>query len=527
MKKILSIAGLALLVLALIGGGAVALRQQGTTAAAEETPLTAKVERGDIEEVVSATGNVAAERQATLTFASSGAIAEVLVEEGQEVEAGQVLARLDTSSLEWQVARNQASLATARTRLEQAMEPANDEDLASARAALENAIISLEDVKDGASAEDLASARASLDSAEASYDKIMAGPTREDLAAAQAALDNALAQVQQAQAAYDKVRHSPDIQMRQESLNLQNATISLEQAQANYDAAAKGATDSELAAAEAQVAQAEAQLAQLLDQPTASALAAAEAQVVQAEAQLAQYLELPRSEDVAVAQAQVTEAEVALAQSQSQLADALITAPFDGAILETQIREGEWGTTGAPAMDLAATEPLLLEVNIDEVDVAQIEEGQAAHLSFDAIRDGEVSGTVTYIAPGSTNVGGAVAYAVEVSFSPEGLPVRLGMTADVEIVVADVSGGRLVPNQAITADREAGRYSVHVPSADGTGEQVEIQIGLRDESHTQVLEGLEEGDLVLLPQVPEQTQSESGFPGPAGDGGFGGMQGGQ
>ena len=383
------------------------------------------------------------------------------------------------------------------------------------------------DVKDGASGEDLASAQAALDSARASYDKIVAGPTREDLAAAQAALDSAMAQVQQAQAAYDRVKHNPDIQMRQESLNLQNATISLEQAQANYDAAAKGATDSDLASVRAQVAQAEAQLAQLLEQPSASALAAAEAQVVQAEAQVAQLLELPRSEDVAISRAQVREAEIALAQSQSQLDDALITAPFGGAVLAVEIRQGEWGTTGAPAIALAATEPLVLEVNVDEVDVAQLEEGQAAHLSLDAIKDGEVSGTVTYIAPGSTNVGGAVAYGVEVSFRPEGLPVRLGMTADVDIVVADVSGGLLVPNQAITADREAGRYFVSIPSADGTGERVEVQIGLRDESHTQILDGLEEGDLVILPQVPEQIQSESGFPGPAGGGGFGGMQGGQ
>ena len=100
---------------------------------------------------------------------------------------------------------------------------------------------------------------------------------------------------------------------------------------------------------------------------------------------------------------------------------ALIAAPFDGAILAVQIREGEWASPGAPAIVLAATEPLILEVNVDEVDVALISEGQTAHLSFDALRDiqgEEITGTVTYIAPSSTNVGGAVAYRRRRQLSP-------------------------------------------------------------------------------------------------------------
>jgi HlyD family secretion protein len=346
--------------------------------------------------------------------------------------------------------------------------------------------------------------------------------------------------VKQAQAAYDRVKYQPDIQMRQEALNLETATISLEQAQANYDSAAKGASASDLAAAEAQVAQAKAQLAQLLDHPTPNELAAAEAQVAQAEAQLAQLLDRPKTEDVAVFQAQLQEAEVALAQAQAQLEDAEVTAPFAGAILAVQVREGEWAAMGSPAFVLAAISPLILDVNVDEVDVAQLDEGQVARISFDALREEQLSGTVTYIAPASTDVGGAVAYGVEVSFLPGELPVRLGMTADVDIVVASAKDALLVPNQAIESDRAAGRYYVNIPRAGGlTGlpagdsggaaegsatERVEVIIGLRDESQTQVLEGLSEGSLVVLPQVPEQTQSEQRF-GPGGGGGpFGGGQ---
>jgi HlyD family secretion protein len=317
--------------------------------------------------------------------------------------------------------------------------------------------------------------------------------------------------------------------MRQESLNLENATIQLEQAQANYDNVAKGATASEIAAAEAQVAQAEAQLAALLDQPSESALAAAETQIVQAEASLAALLDRPKAEDVAVFQAQVEEAQIALDQAQSQLEDALIVAPYDGAILTVQIQEGEWGSPGAPAITMAATEPLILEANIDEIDVALVSEGQTALLSFDALRDiqGEgIAGTVTYIAPASTNVGGAVAYPIDVSFTPGDLPVRLGMTADVDIVVAGATDALLVPNQAIESDRAAGRYFVNVPRLDGTSQRVEVLIGLRDENQTEILDGLQEGDVVVLPQVPEQIQTQQGFGGgPPGDGGGGGFGG--
>jgi HlyD family secretion protein len=507
MRKVLRIGVILTLVVAVVGGAALVLGLPGRRAAAEATPSTTTVSRGSIEEVVSASGNVIADRQAALGFATSGQIAEVSVVKGQEVEAGQVLAQLDTTSLEWQVARAQASLTTAQARLAQAQKGASAEELASAQAALESARSNYETVQDGASAEDLASARAALDSARRNYESVKAGPTEDDLAAARAQLESARAAVRQAQAAYDRVKDRPDISMRQESLNLENATISLEQAQANYDALAGRPTESELASAEAQVAQAEASLAALRERPTASELASAEAQVVQAEANVSSLQSRPNAEDVAVQQAAVEEAALALDQAEAQLEDARITAPFAGTILDVTINQGEWASPGAPAIALAAMRPMVLDVNVDEVDVAQLAEGQPAHLSFDALRGIEgdgATGTVSYIAPSATNVGGAVAYAVEVRFDPGSLPVRLGMTADVDVVVARVEDALLVPNRAIEADREASRYYVTRLKGDGTSERLEVRIGLRDESQTQILEGLEEGQTLVLPTVPEQ-----------------------
>jgi HlyD family secretion protein len=522
MKKAVRIGLILLAVLLLVGVGAFLLRpsRQPTTVASTDLTTTAIVALGSIEETISATGNVAAERQATLSFQSSGVIAELLITEGQQVEAGQVLARLDTSSLQEQVARAQASLDTARARLAQAQQPASASDLASAQAALDSARAGYDKAQAGPTAGDLASAQASLASAKANYAKVKAGPTKADLASARAALDSARAALQQAQANYDLVKDRPDVQMLPQALSLQNATIEFQRAQANYDAAANHPTASELAAAVAQVAQAEATLAQLQERPTASELAAAAAQVAQAEATLAQLQARPDAEDVAVTQSSVTEAQVALAQAQAQLEDAVLTAPFSGAILTIQFEQGEWASPGQPAVVLATTDPpLRLDMNVDEVDVARLAEGQLARLTFEALPGQEVTGTVTHIAPTATNAGGAVAYGVKISFDPgrsTELPVRLGMTADVKIVVARADGVLLVPNRAITADREAGRYYVTRQRAGGATERLEVRIGLRDGSQTQILEGLDEGDRLVLPEVPAQGTTSQEFQGPFG-----------
>jgi HlyD family secretion protein len=97
------------------------------------------------------------------------------------------------------------------------------------------------------------------------------------------------------------------------------------------------------------------------------------------------------------------------------------------------------------------------------------------------------------------------------------------MTADVDVVTDSAEDALLVPNQAIEANRAAGRYYVTRQLADGTTERLEVVIGLRDETNTQILEGLEEGDIVVLPEVPEQRQMEEQFgPGQGGGMPFGG-----
>jgi multidrug efflux pump subunit AcrA (membrane-fusion protein) len=93
------------------------------------------------------------------------------------------------------------------------------------------------------------------------------------------------------------------------------------------------------------------------------------------------------------------------------------------------------------------------------------------------------------------------------------------MTADVDIVVARADEALLVPNRAITADRGAGRYFVELWSDDGTTKRQEVRAGIRNESQTQILEGLEEGAVVVLPEIPNQSAEDDQSRGPFGGGG--------
>jgi len=426
--------------------------------------LTAQVMRGDIEETISATGIVEAQSQANLVFESNGIVEDTLVAKGDEVEEGQVLARLDDAQLSDQVARAEASLATALARLDQTKRPASEAEIATAQAGVR--------------------------SAQASLDRLLAGPTERDLASAQLSVESAQNQLWGAQGQRDSTAGNP--------MSSQGAV----------DAAEAQVLSAEISVRQALLAQ-----EKLLEPPSAEDVEIAQSQLDQAKAQLAQVLDRPRAEDVAVVQAQADETALVLAQAQSSLEDALLKAPFEGTILQVMAREGEMTSAAMPAFVIAKQGDLVLSADVDELDVVEIREGQTAWLTFEALPHDKVSGTVTYIASSATNVGGAVAYLVEISFDPGDLPVRLGMTTDVEMVTARAQDVLLAPNQAIESDRAAGRYYVTRLAPSGDTERVEVEIGLRDEHLTQVLSGLAEGDVLSLPQIEGAAESEYMMPG--------------
>ncbi len=450
-----------LIVLAGVATAALWVFQQA--GARQEAPVVEReeaiVRRGTLLAMVNATGTVLPKEQTTLSFKSAGRVAEVLVREGQSVRAGDLLARLETADLEFAVAQAELALATARAQLLRLQQPP--------------------------SAADLAAAQAALDSAHASYNKLLAGPSAEEVRVARANLDQAQAALDQAQAAYNLVADRPDVAMLPQALQLQQATIAYEAARASFELTMR--------------------------KPSAAELAAARSAIAQAEATLARLQAGVSDEELLIAQLQVEQAQLSLDQARHQLEGTVLTAPHDGTITHVGIRPGEL-SGGQPAFILTDLSELHIDVTVDEIDIGRIAEGQAVTVTLDALPGQVLRGWVEQIADTARLDSGVVTYGVTVRLEPTEAPLRAGMTATVEIVTERRENVLLIPNRFIRVDRTTGQAFVDRPAGDRV-QPVEIQIGLRDELSSEVLAGLNEGDVIVLVKGSSREQLQSIFMG--------------
>jgi HlyD family secretion protein len=459
---------------------------------------------GDLSASATASGHIQAQREARLSLAVAGTVETVAVEVGDAVNAGDVLVQLETAALERSVANATLNLAIQEANLKGQLDGASAADLASAQAALASAQANLNRVQAGADANDLNAARASLAAAQAAYDDRVAGPDSDTIAQAEASLRNAEAALRQAQAAYDQVANRPDVGMTQQALNLEQATNNHNSARAAYAQATAGASQDQIQQSRASLEQARASLQKLLDSPTPAELASAESQLAQAEAQLASVTQGASSEQLEVAQAQVEQSRLNLQEARDNLEKASLRAPFAGVITAVHVAEGEQAS--GLAVEMADISHLMVVLNVDEMDVGALAVGQPAVISLETWPGQTVDGTVASIAPKATASGSGIAsYEVRVALGQTDLPVRIGMTADADLITAAREGVLLVPSQAVTANRTAGTYTVNLvgtgPDGARTFTETEVTIGLKDDGNTQITSGLNEGDQVLVGEI--------------------------
>jgi len=509
--------GIALIVVAILAalllGGAI--KRPAATSAA---PATVAVTRGSLTATVPGSGSVAAEQNLSLGFQGTGTVTEVLVKEGDSVQAGQVLARLDDRQFVLQVTNAQAGLQSAKARLSQAQQGnARPEDLASAQAAVASAQANFDKVSKGPTASDLAAVQAALSSAQAAYQAAVnsGGTTGSQLEAAAASVQKTQAALAQAQAAYDKVASNPNIGMLPQSLQLQQATIDYNQAKANYDSLVQTSgsdAQSKTQSAASQVAQARANLAKLT--PRAEDVTAAQASLDQAKANLGKLTSAGTATDLAIQQAAVAQAEAALQQAQLNLDNATLNAPFAGIISQVNVVTGSLPNNAAPAMKLINRNPLHVDLKLSENDVAQVQLGQPVTLAVASLNGWKTTGKVSYVAPAADNSNGVVTYAVRVSFPDTDPTVKVGMTADMIITTARKDNVLLVPNSALLP-KGTGR-AVQIPATDTQGHpttsEVDVQTGLSDGVNTEITGGLSAGQqIVALPDTNAPRRPGSGF----------------
>jgi HlyD family secretion protein len=297
-----------LVVLAGIAGAIYLWRTQTNAAAAQQPTLALPVTQGDLNVTVQTNGTLAATRQASITYQTTGNVVDVKVKPGDKVEAGQVLLTQTDSDQKEALTQAQAALNTAQAKLSDLQKGPSPGDLASAQADVASAQAALNAAKAGPTAKDISDARADLRSAQANLDSVKAGATSKQMADAQA-------DVQSAQANYDNVKAGAT------SKQISDAEQDLNTAQAAYNALVAPPTQDAIDQAKAQLAAAQASLTALKQQPTQAELSTAQLAVTQAQDDLDS---TQLADDLAKQNAQIARDKADTALEQAQLAYSVI-----------------------------------------------------------------------------------------------------------------------------------------------------------------------------------------------------------
>jgi RND family efflux transporter MFP subunit len=198
------------------------------------------------------------------------------------------------------------------------------------------------------------------------------------------------------------------------------------------------------------------------------------------------------------AELQLKAAELAVTETQKQLDEAVITAPFDGEVASVHAEEGDiYSPTGMPVIHLIDLTSMELEVEVDEIDVAEVKPGQRAIIEVDALPALQLEGEVASISLLSKKLGGLVLYEVTIGFDvPQGYNLKIGMSAIADIIFEERNYVLLVPNRAITQDSQ-GNPVVKV-MVDEEIEERPVVTGISNGFDTEIVGGLNEGDVVVI-----------------------------
>ncbi len=372
--------------------------------------------------VVSAEGRIVPLRRATLAFPVGGRLEAVRVEEGEVVQAGQELARLEASVLEAALTRAEASVAEARAALALLEAGPREEELEQARAAVAAARAALALLEAGPRAEELEQARAAVAAAQAELER-RSSEMAQRKETARLAVDQAANALRNAQDAYERVYW--------DNRSWEEAGRELSDEQKDAETRALRAVQD----AEAELEKARIAYREALRQE-AAVLAAARAALEEAQARLALLEAGPRQEELDQARARLEGARAALEEARARLEQTRLRAPFSGRVGRIWVRAGEVLAPGQPVLDLGEAELGVETVDLSELDVVRVRVGQAVRIDVDALPDVPFRGEVIAVAPEAEEYRGDRVYRVKVRIT-EGPVERLrwGMTAFVEIQV--------------------------------------------------------------------------------------------
>lgn len=519
---------IAVLLIALIGGGWVYTKQQAAVKAKEKKiGRTTKVGRGDITIKVTETGTLEPVSQVDVKSRVAGRLQRIFVREGQLVRAGDPIAIVDPTEVTRQVEGIKAQLAASQAGLAQAEEnyrlttQQNRLSIARAMVALRQAEAAL------------ASEKVGMRQAQAQLRQTSAPNRTQDIASAQLAVARAEAQVADAKRTY----------ARQQSLVAKGFV-----AQSAADSAQVQVTF-----AEKDLDTQRERLALLKEGPRKEDIATSRVGIEAAQARLAQQeasveaarvaLETERANagsaglrlrDVERARADVRQIENQLAQQSVQLAETRIVAPVSGDVTGKYQEEGELIASatagfaqGAAVVSIADLSKMLVRVNINEVDVARVKVGQPVEISVDSVPGKRFAGRVSSISAAaigkslkrdaaaagqSSGSGGVVRFEVKVTVDNADRRLRPGMTAVVDIILDRHKNVLTLPAESIKPGNKVAVVTGPVKEQKTT--DTKITTGLKNDAEVEILSGVSEGDTVEIPKINAKDRRTIKIDGP-------------
>ncbi|MBI2454186.1 MAG: efflux RND transporter periplasmic adaptor subunit [Parcubacteria group bacterium] len=231
--------------------------------------------------------------------------------------------------------------------------------------------------------------------------------------------------------------------------------------------------------------------------------------------------------DVASQELIVKQKENALSDAREKLADYYIRAPFEGTVASLGVKKSD-NVSPATVAAVVVTNQKLAEISLNEIDIPEIKPGQKTELSFDAVESLTLTGEVAEIDTLGTVSQGVVTYIVKIAFNTDDARIKPGMSVTAVIAVKTKNDALLVPNSAVKS-RGNGRF-VESPEATnlellaGSGfaaasnvsiKQLPVKIGISNDSVTEILEGLNEGDKIITRTINAQTSSNANSSAPS------------
>jgi len=405
---------------------------------------TYTVQRGTVVDQVVFTGRVSPVVEEELFFRTNGRVKGIYVQRDDIVEAGTLLAELENDDLLRQLAQAQIDLETTENNLQEAIE---QQQYAADRASINLQITQL------------------------IFQKMLGGSEDDpDLAIARANLQKAEAAVRAAQAAYDRRAASPGVEGSPEALALEQATINLEIAQANY---AKVAGSQSNVALDVEIQRLRVRLAEI-------ELAHIEASV-----------------DTRLINA-VERAKLAVERLEDQVGMTQIVSPIDGKITAAAPTVGSTVTAYKPAIIVADESELEISADITGDTLSRLTEGLPVSIVFNQYPQEEFAGTITqlpypYGTGGGTDIREQDAF-THISYEASGITLKSGNIAQITVVLEVKDDALWLPPIAV---RDFGGRRFVIVEQEGIQRRIDVTVGIESEDRLEILEGLEEGQVVL------------------------------